>query len=75
MATAPPRLANCDLAGLTRERAMVRLILLLLIATALADPDPYAVLGLRRDASASDVKKRFRTLAKQWHPDKHTGAQ
>lgn len=29
----------------------------------------YAVLGLTKSASKSEVKSRFRQLAKQWHPD------
>ncbi|OAG12042.1 DnaJ-domain-containing protein [Paraphaeosphaeria sporulosa] len=32
--------------------------------------DPYAVLGLERDATADDVKKAYRKMALKHHPDK-----
>jgi DnaJ-class molecular chaperone len=35
----------------------------------MAARDPYNVLGLSKTASAADVKKAFRTLAKKYHPD------
>lgn len=31
--------------------------------------DPYTVLGIKRDASADEVKRAFRKLAKAFHPD------
>lgn len=34
-------------------------------------PDYYACLKLNRDATAADIKKAFRHLAKRYHPDKN----
>eukprot|EP00644_Phytophthora_capsici_P014696 jgi/Phyca11/555816/estExt2_Genewise1Plus.C_PHYCAscaffold_780099 len=39
--------------------------------THLESDDYFEVLGLRRSASAADVKKAYRKLAVQWHPDKN----
>lgn len=35
--------------------------------------DYYQVLGIARDASADEVKKSYRRLAKQYHPDVNRG--
>ena len=37
--------------------------------------DFYAILGIARDAATKDIKKRFRELARERHPDRFSGAE
>jgi preprotein translocase subunit Sec63 len=57
----------------TRWRRLLLLALLLVavMPCALAfQEDPYRVLGVKRGASESDIKRAYRSLALKWHPDK-----
>src|SRR5881394_3714146 len=37
------------------------------------DPDYYSELGVARDAGSEDIRRAFRKLAAQYHPDRHPG--
>jgi preprotein translocase subunit Sec63 len=45
-----------------------------LTITLLCPQDYYAELGVRQDASHDDIKRAFRELSKQHHPDKTSSA-
>ncbi len=35
--------------------------------------DYYATLGINKNATESEIKSKYRSLIKQWHPDKADG--
>ncbi|PIO72171.1 DnaJ domain protein [Teladorsagia circumcincta] len=37
--------------------------------------DPYATLGISRRATAKEIKRAYKQLAKEWHPDKNTAPE
>ena len=37
------------------------------------EPDPYAILGVARNATDSDIRAAYHALVAKYHPDKHQG--
>jgi curved DNA-binding protein CbpA len=38
-----------------------------------SEPDPYAVLGVPRNATPDEIKAAYRDLVAKYHPDRHQG--
>jgi len=76
VAVRPPREALHDrplepsefLRGRRRARDRVR------APASAGDPSAYALLGVDRDADAAEIRRAFRRLARELHPDRHPHA-
>ena len=55
----------------SRMLSLALLCCLLLAANAGEDDDYYKLLGVPKTASEKDIKKAFRKLAMEYHPDKN----
>jgi DnaJ-related protein SCJ1 len=62
---------------MARDTIKTVLVLLLLLCTSLVEcgKDYYDTLGVSRDATQAHIKKAYRKLSLQYHPDKNPGEE
>ena len=56
-----------------RRTALHAAFAVVLVAIAIAGRDLYAILGVKRQATVSEIKKAYRKAAMKYHPDKYKG--
>jgi DnaJ-related protein SCJ1 len=49
--------------------------LIIIINKVLCDKDLYKVMGLPRNASQTEIKRKYRELTRKYHPDKNNGSK
>jgi DnaJ-class molecular chaperone len=54
-----------------RPHVVILVALVAAAAVVAAKFDPYYVLGVRRGATTPEIRKQYKKLAKEWHPDKN----
>ncbi|ELU18125.1 hypothetical protein CAPTEDRAFT_225634 [Capitella teleta] len=54
------------------KTAIFVIFLAICVNTIVANENLYDVLGVRKSATLSEIKKAYKQLAKEWHPDKNS---